>query len=195
MKNINFKGILFLIISLLILATGFIFSDAQIVYYIFGVLTFISLVILDVQAPKIVNLSEDNPKVKTFRFLNRLTLFIVILCCILVILSSLGKLTVPMNTDIVVITLITMVMMVFGNLSPKIPFNRYFGLRLPWTIRDEKTWRIAHRIVGYSSFPIALLMFVSAFFLNINTVVPIGILTWIIIPSIYSAIFYYKSLL
>lgn len=194
MKNINFKGILFLTISLLILATGFIFSDAQIVHYVFGVLIFISLVILDVQAPKIVNLSEDNPKVKTFRFLNRLTLFIVILCCIFAILSSLGKVTIPMNTDIVVIVLITMVMMVFGNLSPKIPFNRYFGLRLPWTIRDEQTWRIAHRIVGYLSFPIALLMFVSAFFLNINTVIPIGILTWIIIPSIYSAIFYYKSL-
>lgn len=86
-------------------------------------------------------------------------------------------------------------MMVFGNLSPKIPFNRYFVLRLPWTIRDEQTWRIAHKIVGYLSFPIALIMLVSSFFFYSDIVVgSIGILTWVIVPSICSFIFYYKKL-
>ena len=43
-------------------------------------------------------------------------------------------------------------MMVFGNLSPKIPFNQIFWIKTSWTIRDEQTWRIAHKIVGYLFF-------------------------------------------
>lgn len=84
--------------------------------------------------------------------------------------------------------------MFFGNLSPKIPFNRYLGLRLPWTIRDEETWKVAHRLVGYSSFPIAIVMFIMSFFIDGNTVGIVGVLTWVIIPGIYSYIFYYKKL-
>ena len=29
--------------------------------------------------------------------------------------------------------------------------QRHTGLRLPWTIRDEATWNLAHRILGYIS--------------------------------------------
>ncbi|SCI68917.1 Predicted integral membrane protein [uncultured Clostridium sp.] len=63
-----------------------------------------------------------------------------------------------------------------------------------WTIRDEQNWRLVHKIVGYSSFPIALIMFVLAFFFNNEKLVIIGILTWIGIPSAYSFIFYYKKI-
>lgn len=83
--------------------------------------------------------------------------------------------------------------MFFGNLAPKIPFNRYMGLRLPWTIRDEDTWKVAHRILGYISFPIGIAMFVSVFFFSVETVAMISVLTWIIIPGIYSLVFYYKK--
>nr|WP_279285788.1 SdpI family protein [Clostridium perfringens] len=84
--------------------------------------------------------------------------------------------------------------MFFGNLAPKIPFNRYMGLRLPWTVRDEDTWRVAHRILGYVSFPIGIVMFVLSFFFKVETIVVTGVLTWIIIPSIYSLVFYYKKI-
>lgn len=189
MKKNDFTRIIFLITLLLILVAGFIIPEGNIAYSILGASAIISLVILDIQAPKIAKLSEDNPKVKTFRFLNRLTLFTVILCSIFAVLLPIEKSTISKDIDILIIGLISMFMMIFGNLSPKIPFNRYFGLRLPWTIRDEQTWRIAHKIVGYLSFPIALIMFVSSFFFNSDIVGPIGILTWVIVPSIYSFIF------
>jgi len=83
--------------------------------------------------------------------------------------------------------------MTFGNLSPKIPFNRYLGLRLPWTINDEDTWKIAHKILGYLSFPIAIAMFILTLYFNLNTIVPACIVIWIIIPSLYSFLFYYKK--
>nr|WP_284693963.1 SdpI family protein [Paeniclostridium ghonii] len=84
--------------------------------------------------------------------------------------------------------------MVFGNYAPKIPFNRYLGLRLPWTIRDEDTWKLAHKILGYTSFPIAIIMFIASFFFKIETVSTICVLSWIIIPGLYSFIFYYKKM-
>jgi uncharacterized membrane protein len=84
--------------------------------------------------------------------------------------------------------------LVFGNVSPKIPFNRYLGLRLPWTIRDEETWKIAHKILGYSAFPVAIIQFILIFFLDIELVITTCIISWIIIPSIYSLYFYTKKL-
>lgn len=194
MKKLDFTRNLFLITSFLILIAGFIIPNTSIVISIIGVLIIVSLVVLDIKAPIITKLSEDNPKIKTLRFLNRLTIFIVILFSISNLFLPIKTLFDFKNGEILMVGLISIFMMIFGNLSPKIPFNRYLGLRLPWTIRDEQTWRVAHRIVGYSSFPIALMMFVLAFFFNNEKVVIIGVLTWIGIPSAYSFIFYYKKI-
>lgn len=194
MKKLDFTRILFLITSFLILIAGFIIPNTSIVTSIIGVLIIVSLVVLDIKAPIITKLSEGNPKIKTVRFLNRLTIFIVILFSIFNLFLPIKTLFDFKNGEILMVGLISIFMMIFGNLSPKIPFNRYLGLRLPWTIRDEQTWRVAHKIVGYSSFPIALMMFVLAFFFNNEKVVIIGGLTWIGIPSAYSFIFYYKKI-
>ena len=194
MKKLDFTRILFLITSSLILIAGFVIPNTSIVTSIIGALIIVCLVVLDIQTPRITKLSEDNPKIKTVRFLNRLTIFIVILFSIFNLLLPIKTLFNFKNGEILMVGLISIFMMTFGNLSPKIPFNRYLGLRLPWTIRDEQTWRVAHKIVGYSSFPIALIMFVLAFFFNNEKVVTIGILTWIAIPSAYSFLFYYKKI-
>ena len=185
MKKFDFTRIIFLITSFLILIAGFVRPDGNIKTSIVGASTIISLVIL--------KLSEENPKIKTLRFLNRLTLFIIVICSIFTLLLPIETLFVSRNNEILTIGLVSIFMMVFGNLSPKIPFNRYFGLRLPWTIRDEQTWRIAHKIVGYLSFPIALIMFTLSFFFNSDKVAITCGLTWVAIPSIYSFIFYYKK--
>lgn len=36
--------------------------------------------------------------------------------------------------------IIIIVMLFCGFISPKLPFNRHTGLRLPWTVMDEDTW-------------------------------------------------------
>ena len=194
MKKLDFTRILFLITSSLILIAGFVIPNTSIVTSIIGTLIIVCLVVLDIQTPRITKLSEDNPKIKTVRFLNRLTIFIVILFSIFNLFLPIKTLFDFKNGEILMVALISIFMMIFGNLSPKIPFNRYLGLRLPWTIMDEQTWRVAHKILGYSSFPIALIMFVLAFFFNNEKVVIIGVLTWIGIPSAYSFIFYYKKI-
>ena len=194
MKKFDFTRVLFLITSLLILIGGFIIPKGNLTISIIGGLSILALVIFDIKAPKIAKLSEDNPKIKTMRTLNRLTIFIIIISSIFSILSPIESSLDSKTNEILLVGLCSIFIMFFGNLSPKIPFNRYMGLRLPWTIRDEDTWKVAHKIVGYLSFPISIAMFVSAFFINTEIVATTGVLTWIIIPSIYSLVFYYKKI-
>lgn len=49
-----------------------------------------------------------------------------------------------------------------GTVSPRLPFQRHTGLRLPWTVLDEETWNLAHRVLGAVSLPAALLYAVCA---------------------------------
>lgn len=194
MKKFDFTNILFLITSLIILIGGFLVKESNLTISIIGVVVIFTLIIFDVNAPKFANLSEENVKIKTMRTLNRLTILIIIIGCMFSILSPI-KSSLDSNTnEILLVGLCSIFIMFFGNLAPKIPFNRYMGLRLPWTVRDEDTWRVAHRILGYVSFPIGIVMFVLSFFFKIETIVVTGILTWIIIPSIYSLVFYYKKI-
>ena len=194
MKKFDFINILFLITSLIILIGGFMVKESNLTISIIGAVVIFTLIIFDVNAPKIANLSEGNVKIKTMRTLNRLTILIIIIGCMFSILSPIKSSLDPKTNEILLVGLCSIFIMFFGNLAPKIPFNRYMGLRLPWTVRDEDTWRVAHRILGYVSFPIGIMMFVLSFFFKIETIVVTGILTWIILPSIYSLVFYYKKI-
>ncbi len=194
MKKFDFINIVFLITSLIILIDGFMVKESNLTISIIGVVVIFTLIIFDVNAPKIANLSEENVKIKTMRTLNRLTILIIIIGCMFSILSPIKSSLDPKTNEILLVGLCSIFIMFFGNLAPKIPFNRYMGLRLPWTVRDEDTWRVAHRILGYVSFPIGIVMFVLSFFFKIETIVVTGVLTWIIIPSIYSLVFYYKKI-
>lgn len=185
MKNFNFIRIILLIISILILSS--IYSPTR---SLLIVLSIFSLFTLTTQAKNIINLSENNPKIKTFKFLNIFTCFSFILIAIIALLSPDKQITITEYNKTLIMGLISLFMIIFGNSSPKIPLNRFLGLRLPWTIRDEETWRIAHRLIGYLSFPISILMFTMSFFFNPTLIGVLGILTWIIIPSIYSFKFY-----
>ncbi|MDK0794917.1 SdpI family protein [Clostridium perfringens] len=194
MKKFDFINIVFLITSLIILIGGFMVKESNLTISIIGAVVIFTLIIFDLNAPKIAKLSEGNVKIKTMRTLNRLTILIIIIGCMFSILSPIKSSLDPKTNEILLVGLCSIFIMFFGNLAPKIPFNRYMGLRLPWTVRDEDTWRVAHRILGYVSFPIGIGMFVLSFFFKIETIVVTGILTWIIIPSIYSLVFYYKKI-
>ncbi len=42
----------------------------------------------------------------------------------------------------------------FGYIAPKIPYNRYVGLRLPWTVADESTWIFVHNLCRRITIPL-----------------------------------------
>lgn len=194
MRKFDFTRGIFLFTSILILITGFIVNPIEdAIFPVIGFFTIGSLIILDINSAKITNLSEDNPKIKTVKFLNRLSMFCIICMSIIYSFASIKESFESLTNGFFGIVLITIIMAVIGNVSPKIPFNRYSGLRLPWTIRDEETWKLAHRILGYLAFPIAILMIISALYFDYKKVAFIGITSWIAIPGIYSLIFYNKK--
>ena len=145
------------------------------------------------------NVSEDNPKLKTVRFI---TIFNVVVIAGVVVFAFLIEKGVIYLTEsqgrYFFSAFLAVLVIVFGNLAPKLPFNRYTGLRLPWTVRDEETWIVAHRILGYISLPIGILCFAGATFqMEFDLWIKVWFLTplfvWIGIPAAYSGLFYYRK--
>ena len=88
----------------------------------------------------------------------------------------------------------------FGYIAPKISYNRYVGLRLPWTVADESTWIYAHNLCRRITIPLITLgtiLFIIAhlIFKNCHYMYNIAvglILLYVAIPSLASYIFFRK---
>lgn len=89
------------------------------------------------------------------------------------------------------------VFLFFGALAPRLPYQRHTGLRLPWTVRDEDTWNLAHKIIGFISLPVTLLYLgVALSFSNIESIGRISVVAIVLyigIPGIISLIFFWKK--
>ncbi len=92
---------------------------------------------------------------------------------------------------------LTSVLFLFcGFISPRLPFTRHTGLRLPWTVADEDTWNVAHRVLGVISLPFTLL-YVGALCTaaeeNFKAVSIAAIVLYIAIPGLISLAFWWKK--
>jgi len=68
-------------------------------------------------------------------------------------------------------------------------------LRLPWTVQDEDTWNVAHRVIGYISLPIVLLYIACTWTVsNFELVTMCAMILWIGIPGIVSYLFFYRKM-
>ncbi|MBR4861292.1 MAG: XRE family transcriptional regulator [Firmicutes bacterium] len=87
------------------------------------------------------------------------------------------------------------VMVFSGLLSPKLPFTRHTGLRLPWTVRDEDTWNVCHRVLGYTALPLALIYVACGLTIDDFEGVTLAVmLAWIGIPGGISYVYYQKKM-
>lgn len=189
MKKFDFTKIVFLVSSILILLIGILIPKGEVSSSVIAFLIIISLILFDIKASKVLNLSKDNPKIKTIRLINNFTIGSILIISLFINIKSING-SLPESVEIILVALF---ILFFGNLSPKIPFNRYMGLRLPWTIRDEDTFRITHRLLGYLSVPCGILMILCAYFNNTNLAL-IFFFSWILIPSLHSLNFYNKKM-
>lgn len=157
------------------------------------VLLLVSLFLLYRHMPQLTDLSQDNPKVGLMRGITLLSVSVLVLGGVLGYLTHTRQLSAQAE-QFWASGILLLLLVVLGNLAPKIPFNRYTGLRLPWTVRDEETWNLAHRTLGYLSFPLAV-----AYLIGIPTAPSLGglsaavILLWVGIPGLVSLRFYLKK--
>ena len=103
-------------------------------------------------------------------------------------LLGLGVLTLSQRQEELLAAALVACLMVFADLiSPKLPFNRHTGLRLPWTVADEGAWRAAHETLGVISHPAALLYLACVLaFPDGETVTLCAVAAWLGIPALRS---------
>ncbi len=142
----------------------------------------------------LTSITTEDMKLRALRQSTVFSIAVVLICVVAVLILS-EKLIVSENTEKwLAVGVISAVMIFCGYISPRLPFTRHTGLRLPWTVQDEETWMLAHRLLGYISLPLAVLYIACAFTVDWFEAVSTAVIAlWIGIPSIASLIFFWKK--
>lgn len=135
-------------------------------------------------------------RLKVLRITTIFNIAVLILGILLAVLTAAGVVSFSEQHEQMFAVFIVVCVMVFaGIVSPRLPFTRHTGLRLPWTVRDEETWNLAHRILGMLSLPLALLYVACSFTSDrMEEITLILMLLWIGIPGGISYLFYWKKM-
>lgn len=142
------------------------------------------------------SITTDDMKLRILRITTIFNIISLAVCILLSILVGLDVVAISEQGEKVFAMLLISCVMIFGGIvSPKLPFTRHTGLRLPWTVRDEDTWNVAHKILGYISLPLVLLYIAGTWTIdNFEFVSSAVVLTWVGIPGVLSYFYYFKKM-
>ena len=161
-------------------------QNSGVVLALTGAFAAAALILLYRNMESLTGIPTDSPKHRTLLWVTLMDLLVLAFGMGAAYLSSNGYLG-KTGQEIVAAAVILAVMLIGGNVAPKIPFNRYTGLRLPWTVRDADTWRLAHRVLGYVSFPLAF-AYVALLLggVGMETATLSVVILWVGIPGLLS---------
>ena len=151
-----------------------------------GICMLIAAIVLYRNLALFTSLTTDDLRIGIFRVTTLCNISILIIGIVFAFLSAVDVITFSENGEkLFAMVLLSCIMVFIGIVSPKLPYNRHTGLRLPWTVRDEDTWKIAHRILGFISFPMVLLYIACALTISDFEIVSVvTMLIWISIPAL-----------
>ena len=158
----------------------------------FGVCGLAALIIYYRNLTLLTGVHAEEAKLQTLRtatICNAGFFVVVMLSAIVMVALDQSALIALKEEDGKVFAMVLMIaaMLLFGFLSPKLPFNRHTGLRLPWTVQDEDTWNAAHKILGHISLPLALIYLAAALALSdFVAVTGVAMCLYIGIPGVLS---------
>ncbi len=87
------------------------------------------------------------------------------------------------------------ILIILGNYLPRVKINSVFGIRTPWTLRNEQVWKNTHRFGGYVLVAAGIISFIFAFFrsfIGIIGLISVSAMT-VLITCIFSYINYTKQ--
>ena len=144
----------------------------------------------------LTSITTDNLRIRTLRITTIFNASILALGIIMAVLTATDVITFTEYGERMFAMLLVACIIIFaGIVSPKLPFTRHTGLRLPWTVSDEETWNLAHRIIGYISLPVALLYVACSLTIeNFEMVTLVVMLVWIGIPGGISYLSFWKKM-
>lgn len=195
MKINKIRGAI-IFLSFLALLTMLIFENSLIALGLSVLCILAAVITLYPHLAELTDISNDNPKVGTLKFVTIFDVAIAICCAVAALLMGTGMIEITENGEKFFAACITaIIMLVLGNIAPKLPFSKHTGLRLPWTVVDEDTWIVAHRLVGYISIPLVL-VYVACIpaISNFKMLSMIVIILWVGIPGGLSYMFYHKKI-
>ena len=99
--------------------------------------------------------------------------------------------TIPVGK--VVIILLSIILMITGNLMPKVKTNFYMGIKTPWTLSNSDVWNKTHRLGGRIMFIVGVVSMLSGLFMPemISLIVLlVGVACIALIPFIMSYVWY-----
>ena len=162
---------------------------------IVGVCTLTALWILYKNLAALTIVTTKNLKLKALRQATIFNMVVIGLCIVGAILTGTGVVKIgPAGEKYFAAFLVSVVLLFMGYISPKLPFTRHTGLRLPWTVADEETWNVAHRILGIVAIPVGVFYIGAVPFVKDFEALTVGaVLMCVAVPGIISALFYYRK--
>lgn len=155
-----------------------------------------AVVILYRNLALLTSVTTEDMKLRTLRTVTVFNAAVAAAAIAFVAFARAGLMPVTENGGKTFAMALTILLMLFGGfISPRLPFTRHTGLRLPWTVADEDTWNVAHRVLGYISLPAVVLYIAAAWTISdFKTVSITVLLLWIGIPSAVSLLFFWKKM-
>ena len=192
----NKKRGLILSFSFVAMLVALLLENEIISILLAGLCVLTAAIILYRNLALLTSITTDDFRIGTLRITTFFDIGVLVAGIALALLAAFDVITFSENGEkIVAMALVSCVMIFAGIVAPKLPFSKHTGLRLPWTVQDEDTWNIAHRIVGYTSIPIALLYVACTWTVsNFEVVTLCAMAVWIGIPGIVSYIFYQRKM-
>lgn len=143
----------------------------------------------------LTSITTEDMKLGVLRTTTLFNVGVLMVGILFAVLTASGLVTVSKDGEkLLAMLLISCVMLFAGIVSPKLPYNRHTGLRLPWTVQDEDTWNLAHRVIGYISLPVVLLYIACTFTVeDFELVTLAAMVVWIGVPGVISYVFYRKK--
>ena len=153
--RVNNKRNLILFLSFSAMLTALIVKNEIASVILVGACILAAVGILYQNLALLTSVTTDDLRIRTLKITTIFNIVVLLIGIVSSVLIGLDIVTVSQNEEKVFAMLLISCVMVFGGIvSPKLPFSRHTGLRLPWTVRDEETWNLAHQIMGYISLPL-----------------------------------------
>ncbi|WP_418746156.1 helix-turn-helix domain-containing protein [Frisingicoccus sp.] len=155
-----------------------------------------ALIILYRNLSLLTKITTENMKIGTLKVTTLFNMAVLIFAVMIAIFNEASFIRLSESGEQGLALAVTCIIMLFGGyISPKLPFTRHTGLRLPWTVQDEETWNIAHKVIGFISLPLVLLYLAASCTINNFEAITLAVIfLWIGIPGLISFVFWWKKL-
>lgn len=191
----NKKRGVILLLSFLAMLIALIVKNEIISILLVGFCLLFAVSILYRNLALLTSVTTNDVKIGVLRITTFFDIGVLIIGILVSLLTAFDAIAFTENGEkMLAMLLISCVILFAGIVSPKLPFSRHTGLRLPWTVQDEETWNIAHKIIGYISLPVVLLYLACAWTIkNFEVVTLCAMVIWIGVPSTISYLFFHKK--